>query len=567
MRRYTYLLSIVLIVLFGLVGVKALFHNGFYTSLDGWHNIARLYHYHRAIQDGQIPPRWIGDLASGYGYPLFVFSYHLPWIVAEPFLWLGTSVIDAVKLIFILGFIFSGIFMYLFVRDIFGEIAGFVSGIIYLWTPYRFAKILVGASMGEASVFLFLPLLFWGLWKVSRHRVLSGIIIGSVGLAGIILSHLMILPLMTFFFMLFVGHLFIQTKTKAQFLKNTVLTIILGLGLASYYWLPVVAYNSRIQAQVIQAGFGSLYVNHFVNFSQLVYSRWGYGPIISSAKDGEVSFQLGLSQWVGFVISLVILILPAAKNTALNRLIGIKLDRPARILLLILLFSFSLAIFLMLEPSKIIWDWMHRLVAIDYPWRFLALTTFIGALLCGFCVSQLPKFQTALTIGFLVIAVFTNKNHIRVNQYTNIPLSLYIDSEKTTNTFAEYLPRASGIDIDKKPASIVEPIAGLDISGLERNTWKLHFTASSEKEATITLNYLDFPGQEVYIEGKKQPHTAGSRGRIAFDLPAGLHSVLVVFEQTPLMRFANGISLASLFMVLAGVFYRYRSRPLRAFRR
>ena len=111
-RLKHYILIIGLIII-SLVGVKGLFHSGFYTSHDGWHMVARLYYFYQSLQDGQFPPRWGGLLLNKFGYPLFIYSYHLPWWIGSVFMYLGFNIFDAIKGTFILTYVLSGITMYL----------------------------------------------------------------------------------------------------------------------------------------------------------------------------------------------------------------------------------------------------------------------------------------------------------------------------------------------------------------------------------------------------------------------------------------------------------------------
>ena len=76
-------LIIFLITVLSVFVLKDLFKPYFYTSHDGIHQVVRLYYFDQALRDGQIPPRWAGGLLNGFGYPLFIFSYHLPWLMAE----------------------------------------------------------------------------------------------------------------------------------------------------------------------------------------------------------------------------------------------------------------------------------------------------------------------------------------------------------------------------------------------------------------------------------------------------------------------------------------------------
>src|SRR3989344_7659471 len=142
---------VVILIIFALIGVKALFHAGWYTNHDGEHQLVRQYIFDRAVKAGHIPPRVDRQLLNGLGYPLMTFTYQTPFILGEPFRLLGFSTQDTVKIVFILSFFASGLTMYLF--------AGLLPAIMYLWAPYRFSVIYVRASLGEHLAFVFLPLI------------------------------------------------------------------------------------------------------------------------------------------------------------------------------------------------------------------------------------------------------------------------------------------------------------------------------------------------------------------------------------------------------------------------
>lgn len=538
-NRKTLILHLALIILLGIYGLKALFHLGFFTSLDGWHNIARLHHYHKTLTEGQLLPRWSADLASGYGYPLFVFSYHMPWIIAEPFMMAGLDVFVVMKIVFFVGFIGSGIMLYLWLRDLsLHPAAALTAAIVYLWTPYRFAKILVGASMGEATVFLFLPLLFWGISRLEAGK--RYVAIGAIGLSGMILSHMMILPILIVGIGLFSIYFWWQAKKKLSFMQRYILMMLFGMGMVAYYLIPLLAYSGIIKATTMQGGFKSLYAQHFVTFKQLLYSKWGFGPVINSAKDGEISFQAGIAQWIAVAVSCVLVTVRGVRK---------KTDKYDG-LIIILLLSFISATFFMVDASKPIWDTIAKKITIDFPWRFLSITTFAGAVLCGLAVHLMGKYKYILVSVILLAALYTNRNHLNVNQYTDIPLSLYIDSETTTNTYAEYLPVWSNVDINKKPKQLIDPQEGVTVDEIWRNSKTMQFRTVVSTPATITLNYLDFPGQTVSINDELIRHDRTGDGRITFPVALGTHQIRVDYQQSMLMKMSNSISLATVAVLL-----------------
>ena len=283
----THWLYLLIIIIFSFLGLKALLHPGLYTAHDIWHQVARLYHYKEAILDGQFLPGWISNLSLGYGYPMFIFSYHLPWIVALPFIFSGLSIALTIKILFFLSFFTSGLAMYGLANYFFKDkLAALLSALLYLWAPYHFLTVFVSAAMGTSFVFIFLPLIFWGVSLSFEKNKLKAVSLLTIGLTGSILSHLMTTVMVAPFIVLFTLYLFIDkhkgnsnkkilNKQTKLALKNIALGILFTLLITSFYLLPLIAYMKKIIASNGGAGLGKVYLGSFVNFKQLLYSKWG----------------------------------------------------------------------------------------------------------------------------------------------------------------------------------------------------------------------------------------------------------------------------------------------------
>src|SRR3990172_9009087 len=72
-----------LLIFISFLFLTPIFSPNFYMSHDGEAHVARFAAYFQAFADGQIPPRWAGNLNSGYGTPLFIFFYPLPGYIAS----------------------------------------------------------------------------------------------------------------------------------------------------------------------------------------------------------------------------------------------------------------------------------------------------------------------------------------------------------------------------------------------------------------------------------------------------------------------------------------------------
>jgi len=436
--------------------------------------------------------------------------------------------------------------MYLFAKSLFkNKTAGLLAAILYLWAPYRFSVMFVSAAMGASFVFAFLPILMWGILLLTQEKkVRHGIGLVAIGFSGVLLSHLMTaistLPVVV----LFSTWGYFQNR-NFNFLKNLSLGLILGSALSAFYLLPGIFYKNL--TQISTGAFSQLYLQKFVNLSQLIYSKWGYGIFQSSAKEGAISYQVGIAQWLSVVGSISILIFTAVKKRALGTF---------------LLLAFALSVFAMIDASRPIWEIANRLITLDDPARFLLPATFVGSVLAGFVLtSTKQKLRPLVFLIIMFVAIYTNRNHLRVNMYiTDIPVSLTVASEITTNSFHEYLPVQADIKFFSEPNDSVIFPKDLDTYDLYQDHTKLSFSVVTEEDTEVSIRQFSFPGLSLWINEEKTDFTTDERGRIKFRLAQGRHNILVKSEDTQIMKTGKFVSLISLLLLIMMVKSRHAKK-------
>lgn len=541
-------INLIIIILFSTLGMKALFHPGLFTAHDISHQVVRLYYYYQALNDGQFPPYWVGQLANGFGYPLFMFSYHLPWILGSLFMKSGVNISDAIKALFFVSYLISGLTMYFFISSLLkSRLAALVSALLYLWLPYHFMVVFVGASLGIAFVFIFIPLIFWGIHLIGREAK-PGVSVLSLGIAGVILSHIMHLVFLFPTVLIFTIWEVLNVKSRVKFSRNISYGIILAVLVSSFYLIPAIFYRQFTKAPQ-ESGFSNLYERHFVNFNQILYSKWGFAPIVNNAKNGEVSFQLGISQWLAVVLLSLLLIIR-------------KVPRAKSNLSIFILFAFAFNIFLMLDYSKFVWSFLIRSVSVDFPFRLLLPASFISSVSAGIVIANTQKkLQIFIAVFFIALALYTNRNHINVNLYTNYPVKTYLDleTEKTTNTFNEYLPVKADGKLLGRPWNEV-----MGDSLLASNTYQttnlLKFNLKTDKEATFSAGQFFFPGQTLYMDNKITPINIDLDGRIYSTASRGTHIIEIKYEETTLIKISKVLTLIGILIFL---FLFFREKNLR----
>src|SRR3989338_7418769 len=255
---------------------------GWFTSHDGTSHLVRLAQYLALLADGQFPPRFSTTLLGHLGYPIFIFSYHLPFMLGSLFSGLGFNLTNSLKLVFGLSLWWSALGMYFLLKQWFKPWPSFIGAALFLIAPYRLGLIFVRAAVGEALALSLLPWLLLALHKKN--------VIGIALMVGLVtLSHSLFWPMywglvLTYVLLIFKG-----------WSRRYVGGLVLGLGLSAFYWLPLLLERKLI---VFDQTNTNLAVGHLLELKQLLYSPWGYGYSHSGIEQDAMSFQVGIAQWL-----------------------------------------------------------------------------------------------------------------------------------------------------------------------------------------------------------------------------------------------------------------------------
>ena len=295
LRKY---FGIIVVLVLSFWAIKPLFVPGFFPMHDDT-QVARVFEMGKMLQSGMFPVRWVPDLGYGYGYPIFNFYAPLAYYVGGFFTLLGFDALIATKIMMLVGIILAGIFMYLLAREFWGELGGIVSSLFYIYAPYHALDIYVRGDVAEVWAYGLIPLMFFGFYKlyqqlsikndlppiisnfkfqISNFYVWKWVVVGSLGYAGVILSHnltaMMVTPFITIVILLYC---FIAYRNKKLFIIYClVFTILLGLMLSAFYWIPALL-EMKYTNVLSQIGGGADFRNHFICLGQLWDSQWGFG--------------------------------------------------------------------------------------------------------------------------------------------------------------------------------------------------------------------------------------------------------------------------------------------------
>lgn len=522
-------LTIFLLVL-SLGSIWPLFRTGFFPMHDDT-QVARVYEMAQALKAGQFPVRWVGDLGYGFGYPIFNFYAPLPYYVGAFFNLLGFNPLLATKIMFSLGIILAGISIYLLVKEFFGPLGGLIAALFYLYAPYHALDVYVRGAVGEFWAMASLSLVFLGFYRLYRGRRI-GVLVASLAFAAVILSHNLTAMMLMPFILLTGIFMFLSSKNKKFVICCLLLVALLSLGISAFYWLPAISemWFTKVLSQI---GGGADFRDHFVYLDQIWASPWGFAGSAAGRLDG-MSFMLGK---LHLILALVCLL---------------TLSKPV-----FLAFGFLLiSIFLTTNYSQFIWEAIKPMAFIQYPWRFLALSTFFVSFCAGAVTLRLPKkkvIKWAVSVALILVLLFLNVKYFRPQIYLNLGAKDYINEEnlkwRTSKISDEYLPKDFPVPQNSNEVAWekIELIKGMgEVKNLAIKPHQYSFEVSAQTDSEILVNLAYFPGWKLWINGKETKPILDS-GRIRLPLPAGSHKVLLKLTDTPIRTIANLVSLISLF--------------------
>ncbi|MBI4062463.1 hypothetical protein HY410_00920 [Candidatus Gottesmanbacteria bacterium] len=513
--------------------IKPLVAQGWFSMHDDT-QVGRVVAMGRALRNGQFPVRWVADLGYGYGYPLFNFYGPLPYWVGGAFYAIGLSGLTATKIMFTLGVVGAAITMFLFARQIVGTIAGLVAATAYLYAPYHAVQIYVRGAVGEFWVLVFLPLILLGVSK-------RDIIIGSIGLAGVILSHTILGYVTTLLLLVGIGlygfGVLIRRSSPAG-LGSLLTVLAMGLGLSMFFWLPAFA-EMGFTAVGGQIGPTAFWGDHFVCISQLWHSDWGFGGSIPGCVDG-ISFKLGKVH-----ILLAVLGIFAAR----------KLRKSASFW--IVAFVGGISVFLLTDWSAWVWRLVPNASYIQYPWRLLVYTILSLSIFVSVSVAIIRQKWMRVAFSFIIIFLI-----VAVNGKLFVPQYGYALDAAAFETDEELRYRISKISDEYLPIDVPRPT---DISMVPKTTIRVPIDGSVETEIDtetytkamvtvrsqepVTINRAHFPGWHYYIEGKEVGPIL-NHGLPTLVIPPGVYLFESRFTDTPVRTVGNIGSLITLVLII-----------------
>lgn len=535
-------------------------------TADGMAHKFRLVAFHDALNEGYIRPRWLGEVALGFGAPIFLFNYFLPYYLID-LIYRVTGLVNLSGQIYgAITLIGSFLAMFLVATKLWGKKAGIVAATVYTWAPYHLSSIYLYEGWGEMAGFIFPPLLLYlsvllidqsmlyfpEKYKISNIKYKKGkwkfifcYMLNVICYLFFIFTHnvsvLMFSPVLIFLALTF------KRGSRRPFL--TVISAFFTASLLSaFFFLPAILLNNLTTYQQL--------------IDDAIKWRWRfYKPLSDLTGKTMELFTAKQAHYEDFSLGLPLLfvgVIGAIWMIGVIRETGIKRKGTKEQLIFSLYVLFLLSLFFVNPASGIIWN-TGILNWIVYPFRFLFLTVFAGSLLAGYFARK----------NYLIVILFIFTAFVSGRAYTKpyVDVFPWDDSyfrqpqtisnppgTKKNMAIGEFLPKWENMDFllkaqaeyyatKKVPQKFELNSESGMISQSRIRSEGITADLEMKKADYLTINTLYFPNWEAKIDGQKTSIYQDNVGRVQIRVPEGMHKLELNFGYSLIEKIGMGLSI------------------------
>jgi len=531
-----------LLTIIAFLPIVSIFRTGIYESGDLAIHAERLISFYDSFFNNSLIPKWTPEFNAGYGEPYFLFSYFLPYLTGSIFHLIGFSYLNSIKLLLSISYLSSGLTMYLWVKKELNKRSGFVAAIFYLFMPYHLVDMHFRVTAAENLSFVFLPLILLGIKNVIEKYEKKWFIVLAISFGLLILSHQAITVM---FFPLMIGYAFftwfIQKNREIKHLVRCFLSILLGILIVSFYWMPIVFLAKFTQEDLYPAAIA------FPGLAELLYSPWRYGLLFQGHK-GELSYLIGYTQLFVLLTSLYFVFIK-------------KLNSKLRKSNLFFLTVSLIIVFMILPISEPLWT-IPFLKYSQYSTRLLVPLALCISILSGVVVKKINNKWFVIAICTITIAYtmlnWGNRRTLPELKDNYLKQQFILQSNSTLGPTSPIWATSNDCLIKTDPRVNIEITKGKGEIAERLRTPILHkYYVYAQSQIKVRENTLFFPGWTVIASDKQIPINYMNKkcpGVINFVLEKGEYDLSVKFADSPIVAFSKWLSLLAFFVIFMYMF-------------
>ena len=556
------LLPIAVIFSLCLIAIAPLLRADAPCTHDGGLHYYRVVAMRQALDDGILFTRYLPDLAFGYGFPFFNYRAPASYYLTLALFLIGLALPTAMKLVYVVSIVGSALAAYLFARDQFGPQAGLVAAVAYAYAPYQFLNALTRGNAPESLALALLPLILWAFRRLALTGRRRWFLLSVGPLATLYLTHnissLIFTPLLAAY--LFV--LWFVYRRKGHWIAAAS-ALVLALGLTAFFWAPAILEKGYAQLDASRGNRNNDFHYNFLGLAEILAPP---KPVDTSLLNPPILIHLGLIPTILAAIGLVVGLVRWH-------------DRERRAMLVFFALAAIVMVWMSTGASLWIWENLPLISFVQFPWRFIGRAALPIAILASVAFAKPPNRQPNMPLTtyllplasclLLILSAFPSTYPIRgtcqgdppyptigdLFAYEHRPGGL-VGADPTGSYFPTAVrqkPTGSPLEVQYAAGETVtrfdETLLPEGASIIKADYGPNRAQVVVETPTPFRARYLAFyfPGWRVTLDGQPTAITpTDPEGLISFDIPAGQHTIVVRFGETPLRLACDVISILNL---------------------
>jgi 6-pyruvoyl-tetrahydropterin synthase related domain len=489
--------------------------------------------FYESIRAGDIYPGWLSESNAGYGDARFRFyppAFYYLLAAFKPLLgWFGSSVMSFMVLSAI------GCFgVYFWTRSFLHPQFAGLAGVFYAVAPYHLNELYQASLLSEYAGSAVLPFVFAFIDRIcERRRVLD---VAGLGAAyALLISTNLPLAVIGSLSALVFSLVRAAGKGSLPIALRLVAGVLLGLAGSAFFWVRMVSELPWIKGSRLDP---RAYYDYRLNFI--------FSPDALTNRNTWYANLLALAT-IGFLLPAIVLIRKGHGRRYLA-------------IVIVTLFSFSMS----LPLSKPLWAVIPKLSEVQFPWRWLAITSLTGSALLAWSLPRwLELLRTRIrplyflpVLGFVLSLIFIATQIVWDSDYMpRREFDSFLPTIRGAVSFKDWLPVDARelTELPKMAANVELASRQVTLEGWEPEFRKFRVGVGPTAEARVKTFY--YPNWTASADGIALRIRPSQEGVMLVEIPNGEKTVEIIFRESLKVRVATFVSGATWILIFLIVAY------------
>lgn len=521
---------------------------------DGIQHIARLMGTYQSIQENQSFPVIMSNFCNGFGYSWNLF--YSPFTAYMPLIFklIGLSFTNCIKIFMFCMVFASGITAYLFAKEVTkNKKIALLTGIFYIFAPYRLTDMYARNALAELASFAFLPMVFHGLYGVLKNKNKKEYIL-IIGAIGLILTHTVITMYVAILCLIYILTQVKSLKNK-NVIKKLIISIVFILIITSFFWVPLLEHKFSAEYEVFKPG-------RMERTEVLIAFKLHFLDLFRTPRENIMIYEIG---WV----SIILLLLTPLTIKKLRK------KYKATTFYSFYIFALIAGLILVIMTLKIFpFEHLPKILKmLQFSFRLLEFSSFFFAFVASvnFCILIKKVKYRDIAVVMLVLILFTITYTSHLHYTDNLDESRIWPAVPVTSSTGrvhagcatfEYLPSKAFENrryIETRAEDIVTLIGNVQIGDKQKKGTNLECEIyNAEAGATIELPYIYYLGYSVTLEQNEEiiqiNNFETENGFVGVKLPKLQNATIKVsYTGTTFMKISKTVSILGVIFLIAGI--------------